>query len=1373
MSRYFHRAKSRVRKAFRASIQNTSPATPPVPPAPVPVQPEPVPVLQASLDTPSPLPTNSESESLASLQEKIWSQAYDGLREKEPKLVQAFEDVVSAEIHHNELDIAPTNRFKDSESINRELKLHLIQKLVQNGIDRTKKEASLKQGIDDSLQVVNSVRGIIDSALRAAPEAAAVWATFCLGIEILSNPVTEALENRKGIEYVLCRIGWYWELAGLLLDENKSETATVALRKKLEEVIVLLFEKLIAYQMRSVCVYHRNQAATIFRDMFRVDDWASQLLSIKEAEEAVQYCTEQYNTQEIKMELRNLNNAAVTWQQSLQNISTAANGQVEYLRNIHTATQDQAKQQAYRDQDEKDKKCLLDLFVTDPQADKKDIEEKKGGLLKDSYKWILEHTEFQQFQNEAECRILWIKGDPGKGKTMLLCGIIDELEQDASVSLSYFFCQATGGNQLGKATSVLRGLIYGLARRNPQLITHVRMKYDYMGKELFNGRNAWHNLCEIATSMLNDPTLENATLVIDALDECSSERQRLLEFITRPSQAKWIVSSRNWLDIEESLNDAEHKAKIHLEVNQDLVSMAVDAYISFKVNQMAQRKKYSEDMRGAVLQHLKANAEGTFLWVALVCQELSDVKTRRRHTLKTLTSFPPGLESLYERMLEQISQSQDANLCMEILAKTLVVFQTITLEELQVLAEPLENLEREDVEEIVRSCGSFLSLHNNHVSFVHQSAKDHLLNKALDMIIPSDISHQHQTVFIRSLGLLHKRLERDIYRLRAPGCLIDQVSVPEPGPLAAIQYSSIFWIDHLHGSPAGVIAGQNDRIIAFFKERYLQWLEALSLLHSIPTGAKAMERLEIYLQEKASQDLQNIVKDARRFLLLHGGIIEAAPLQVYASALIFSPTNSLIRRQFSREEPDWIEVKPRVELDWNACLRTLEGHNGSVRSVVFSNDGQRLASGSFDKTVRIWDATSATCLQTLEGHDSRVASVMFSNDGQRLASGSFDKTVKVWDATSGMCLQTLEGHNDSVMSVAFSNNRQRLASGSADSTVKIWDATSGMCLRTLEGHDRWVASVVFSNDGQQLASGSFDKTIKIWDATSGTCLQALKGHDGCVQSVTFSNDGQRLASGSFDKTVKIWDTASGTCLQTLEGHSEWVQSAVFLNDGQRLASGSDDETVKIWDTTSGICMQTFEGHNGSVRSVVFSNDGKRLASGSDDKTVKIWDMTFGTPLQVLGGHHDRVTSVVFSNDGQRLASGSNDNAIKVWDATSGTCLQTLEGHYEWVQSVVFSNDGQHLASGSFDKTVKVWDATSGTCLQTLKGHDDSVMSVAFSNNRQRLASGSADSTAKIWDATSGTCLQTLKDHSDYVTSVVFSNDGQRLASGSFDKTIKI
>jgi len=465
------------------------------------------------------------------------------------------------------------------------------------------------------------------------------------------------------------------------------------------------------------------------------------------------------------------------------------------------------------------------------------------------------------------------------------------------------------------------------------------------------------------------------------------------------------------------------------------------------------------------------------------------------------------------------------------------------------------------------------------------------------------------------------------------------------------------------------------------------------------------------------------------------------------------------------------------------AVNTLKGHEGEVYSVGFSPNGKKLASGSKDKTIKIWDVTTGKVLNTLKGHESEVWSVRFSPDGQQLASGSKDKTIKIWDVTTGKVLNTLNGHESEVISVGFSPDGKKLASGSNDKTIKIWDVTTGKVLNTLKGHEGYVNSVGFSPDGKQLASGSNDNTIKIWNVTTGKVVNTLKGHKVYVNSVGFSPDGKQLVSGSSDSTIKIWDVTTGEVLNTLKGHENWVRSVGFSPDGQQLASGSDDNTIKIWDVTTGKVLKTLpseryanKGHESGVNSVEFSPDGKQiLAFGSADMTIKIWDVTTG---KVLKDYEDVVTSVGFSPDGQQLASGSGDNTIKIWNVTTGKVLNTLKGHKGYVRSVGFSPDGQQLASGSDDDTIKIWDVTTGKVLNTLKGHESGVNSVEFSPDGEKLASGSYDNTIKIWDVTTGKVLNTLKGHDSSsvvsgVNSVEFSPDGQQLVSGSDDKTIKI
>ncbi|NMG05524.1 NB-ARC domain-containing protein [Brasilonema sp. UFV-L1] len=309
------------------------------------------------------------------------------------------------------------------------------------------------------------------------------------------------------------------------------------------------------------------------------------------------------------------------------------------------------------------------------------------------------------------------------------------------------------------------------------------------------------------------------------------------------------------------------------------------------------------------------------------------------------------------------------------------------------------------------------------------------------------------------------------------------------------------------------------------------------------------------------------------------------------------------------------------------CLKTWQGYASWVQSVAFSPNGTILASGNEDWTVRLWDVGTHQELKTsplaektaviLQGHTGWVCSVAFSPDGKTLASGSSDRTLKLWDISNGRCLKTLLGHTRWVRSVAFSPDGTILASCGGDNTLKLWDVREGQCLKTWRGHSGWLWSVAFSPDGYTLASASEDKTVKLWDVRTGECLKTFEGHTSWVQSVAFSPDGQILASGSCDQTVRCWDVSTGECLNTFWGHASWVQSVAFSPDGKALASGSCDQTVKLWDVSTGKCWQTLSAHASWIWSVAFSPDGKALASGGQDETIKLWDVNRGECLGTL------------------------------------------------------------------------------------------------------------------------------------------------------------
>ena len=508
---------------------------------------------------------------------------------------------------------------------------------------------------------------------------------------------------------------------------------------------------------------------------------------------------------------------------------------------------------------EKLEDCVRDLRDSDPRIDKKRIEETKGGLLFGLYHWVLDNRTFQQWQYDPTSQLLWIKGDPGKGKTMLLCGIIDEIQKNIRHNMvAYFFCQATD-SRINNAVAVLRGLLYMLVDQQPLLARHVQKQYEHAGKQLFEDANAWVTLRDIFRDVLHDPSLGRTCLVVDALDECIVDLPKLLDFVAKQTSAsshvKWIVSSRNWPEIEAQLERAGHKIKLSLELNADSIAIAVGAFIEKKVKILATEKQYTPELQLEVLQYLTSNANDTFLWVALVCQNLEKIPTR--HVRKKLNEFPPDLNDLYERMVSQISGLEDAGTCLQVLALAAVSYRPITISELVTLAEEVQK-NADDVEEIVAFCGSFLTLREGIIYFVHQSAKDFLLTKAASKIFPDGAEAVHCSIFLRSMDVISSTLHKNIYDLKAQGIANEDISIPAQDPLASVRYSCTYWADHLCDSNPDWSANNAEKpqlaatIEGFFRETYLYWIEALSLCQSVEQGivavTKVLQLVEVWLR---------------------------------------------------------------------------------------------------------------------------------------------------------------------------------------------------------------------------------------------------------------------------------------------------------------------------------------------------------------------------------------------------------------------------------------------------------------------------------------------------------------------------------------------
>ncbi|HLJ33766.1 MAG TPA: Hsp70 family protein [Ktedonobacteraceae bacterium] len=307
-----------------------------------------------------------------------------------------------------------------------------------------------------------------------------------------------------------------------------------------------------------------------------------------------------------------------------------------------------------------------------------------------------------------------------------------------------------------------------------------------------------------------------------------------------------------------------------------------------------------------------------------------------------------------------------------------------------------------------------------------------------------------------------------------------------------------------------------------------------------------------------------------------------------------------------------VDIPPPPPVSTFALVQTLIGHGSRVRTVAFSPIAHAIASGSDDRTIRLWDlnrGSEIALIQNAGGELQGVSSVAFSPDGWLLLSGGGDKQARLWNLKNWQLFHTFAGHKGpygGINDVAFSHDQRLVATASNDATIKVWHSGHGALLYTFTGHVYAVSCVAFSPIGQLLVSGSMDRNIGLWNVQTGQSMGSLFGHQQTVTSISFSSDGWNLASGSEDRTIMLWDLRAKTLLRTLVGHNAPVLSVAINPDGQLLASGSLDGTVKIWNFRTGKLLQTLTGHVQAVHSVAFSRHGNSLATAGEDRTIRIW-----------------------------------------------------------------------------------------------------------------------------------------------------------------------
>ncbi|KAM0756483.1 WD40 repeat-like protein [Meredithblackwellia eburnea MCA 4105] len=412
-----------------------------------------------------------------------------------------------------------------------------------------------------------------------------------------------------------------------------------------------------------------------------------------------------------------------------------------------------------------------------------------------------------------------------------------------------------------------------------------------------------------------------------------------------------------------------------------------------------------------------------------------------------------------------------------------------------------------------------------------------------------------------------------------------------------------------------------------------------------------------------------------------------------------------------------------IERNWRRgkCVASvLAGHTDSITCLQVAEDLPHpqfpvLMTGSWDRSVRIWNLESGKEVGVLRGHTRGVRALQF--DAVKLITGSMDSTLKIWNWRTGECMRTLRGHRDAVICLAY--DKQLLVSGSADSTIRVWDFGTGE-VYTLRGHTEWVNSVA------------------LWDSTkagsgSGGCSDAGEVSQAISdpELARLSAKGKFLVSASDDMTIRVWDLYTRECVRVLSGHVAQVQSVRVI-----AADPTDNNSVGGTTTTS-----TRASFPTSILQPAVTSPATLDTSASSGPSCLSPSSFLPEQLSTLSSSASTTTSTAtpipaviaplnLAVDAPRplVVSASLDNTIKVWDVEQGECQKTLFGHIEGVWDV--DVDKLRIVSASHDRTLKIWDKDSGRCLHTLVGHTSAVTALTLQD--QYIVSGGDDGNARVW-----------------------------------------
>ena len=452
--------------------------------------------------------------------------------------------------------------------------------------------------------------------------------------------------------------------------------------------------------------------------------------------------------------------------------------------------------------------------------------------------------------------------------------------------------------------------------------------------------------------------------------------------------------------------------------------------------------------------------------------------------------------------------------------------------------------------------------------------------------------------------------------------------------------------------------------------------------------------------------------------------------------------------------------------------KEFHGHTDIVWCCALTSNNEYMFSGSADKLVKIWNASSGEFIGDLEGHTSVVYILTITPDDSRVISGGWDFKVIVWDWLNRSISSIISTHTNQVYALALPSDGSFLVSGGADYKVRVWNFAENRENAAMD-FGIYIFGITLTKDNKEAIVCGGDQKYGIYSLTSLSLISFHVANAGIIQSVALTPDNKFMVLGTQKNLIKVYNYPAKTEYCTFTTHENQVRSVACTLDSKYVISSSSDKTVRIFNIVDKSEELILEGCGGYIYGQFLSRDGQYLVTAATDKLLRMWKIGDKIRVKKLSGHTAAMRCLTLSSDSKYAFSGSDDKTIRKWDIKEGTCVSILRGNTGNIMALSVTEDLRYIFNAAEDSKVLVWDYTSCDFLTQFCASSSFVACVATSRNSLQVVFGGGDMKVYLYNIQDFSLAGEMEGHTNAIFAITFTSDNNFIVTGSADKTIRV